>query len=163
MDFLQRRQEMLIRQVEHRDLNDLVSLEENSFTGDRINRRRFQHWIKANNRVFTVVELDGRLVAYGLVLLRRNSRLARLYSIAVSVAARGQGIGRALLLALEKGSVERGRLDMRLEVASSNHGAIKLYESLGYRIFGEYPDYYSDHGDALRMQKHIACKDPASI
>ena len=26
---------------------------------------------------------------------------------------------------------------------------------MGYRVFGEYQDYYDDHGDALRMQKTI--------
>jgi len=153
----------LIRQAEDRDLEDLVALEESSFEGDRLSRRRFQHWIKASNRVFLVVEKDRQVLAYGLVFLHKGTRLARLYSIAVSNAARGQGIGRALLLALEKGAVDRGRLDMRLEVAKDNLGAIRLYESMGYRSFGEYHDYYTDHGDALRMQKRIRHIDPGHI
>ena len=44
---------------------------------------------------------------------------------------------------------------MRLEVAVNNKAAIALYESLGYRVFGQYSDYYDDHSDALRMQKNI--------
>jgi len=153
----------LIRQAEERDLEDLVALEESSFKGDRLSRRRFQHWIKASNRVFLVVEKDRRVLAYGLVFLHKGTRLARLYSIAVSGEARGQGIGRELLLALEKGAADRGRLDMRLEVAKDNAGAIRLYESMGYRSFGEYHDYYTDHGDALRMQKRIRRIDPGHI
>jgi ribosomal protein S18 acetylase RimI-like enzyme/predicted double-glycine peptidase len=156
-------QELLIRQAEERDLEDLVVLEESSFKGDRLSRRRFQHWIKAGNRVFLVVEKDSRVLAYGLVFLHKGTRLARLYSIAVSGEARGQGIGRELLLALEKRAVEKGRLDMRLEVAKDNAGAIRLYESMGYRSFGEYHDYYTDHGDALRMQKRIRRIDPGHI
>jgi ribosomal protein S18 acetylase RimI-like enzyme/predicted double-glycine peptidase len=159
----QRSQELLIRQAEDRDLEDLVALEESGFKGDRLSRRRFQHWIKASNRVFLVVEKDRQLLAYGLVFLHKGTRLARLYSIAVSNAARGQGIGRALLLALEEGAVNRGRLDMRLEVAKDNLGAIRLYEGMGYRSFGEYHDYYTDHGDALRMQKRIRHIDPGHI
>jgi ribosomal protein S18 acetylase RimI-like enzyme len=153
----------LIRQAEDRDLEDLVALEESSFKGDRLSRRRFQHWIRASNRVFLVVEKDRRVLAYGLVFLHKGTRLARLYSIAVSNAARGQGIGRELLLALEKGAVDKGRLDMRLEVAKDNTGAIRLYESMGYRSFGEYHDYYTDHRDALRMQKRIRRIDPGHI
>jgi len=153
----------LIRQAEDRDLEDLVALEESSFKGDRLSRRRFQHWIRASNRVFLVVEKDGRVLAYGLVFLHKGTRLARLYSIAVSGAARGQGIGRELLLALEKGAVDRGRLDMRLEVAKDNTGAIRLYESMGYKSFGEYHDYYTDHTDAVRMQKRIRRIDPGHI
>lgn len=154
---------MIIRQVEERDLDGLVALEEASFSADRLSRRRFQHWIKASNRVFLVVENDGRVLAYGLVFLHKGTRLARLYSIAVSAAARGQGIGRQLMLALEKGAVDRGRLDMRLEVAKGNAGAISLYQGLGYRSFGEYHDYYTDHGDALRMQKRIRHIEPGQI
>lgn len=153
----------MIRQAEDRDLEDLVTLEEASFSADRLSRRRFQHWIRASNRVFLVVEDAQRVLAYGLVFLHKGTRLARLYSIAVSREARGKGIGRELLLALEKGAVEKGRLAMRLEVAKENRGAIALYESMGYRSFGEYHDYYTDHGDALRMQKRIRRIDPGHI
>lgn len=48
---------------------------------------------------------------------------------------------------------EAGRISMRLEVRKDNQGAIKLYEQLGYRTFGEYHDYYEDHADALRLSK----------
>jgi len=155
--------EFLIRSVEDRDLEALVELEDNSFSGDRLSRRRFQHWIKASNRVFLVVEKNQKVLAYGLVLLHKGTRLARLYSIAVSSLARGQGIGKKLLLALEQAAMEKGRLAMRLEVASSNESAIKLYQGMAYRSFGEYPDYYKDHGDALRMQKRIRRIDPKQL
>lgn len=154
---------MIIRQVEERDLDGLVALEEASFSADRLSRRRFQHWIKASNRVFLVAEKNRRVLAYGLVFLHKGTRLARLYSIAVSADARGQGIGRKLLLALEQAAMEKGRLAMRLEVATHNRGAIGLYESMGYRSFGEYHDYYTDHGDALRMQKRIRRIDPGQV
>ncbi len=158
-----KRNDFLIRPVEDRDLEDLVTLEEASFAGDRLSRRRFQHWIKASNRVLLVVEKDQKVLAYGLVLLHKGTRLARLYSIAVSNDARGQGIGKALLLALEQAASEKGRFAMRLEVAKANESAIGLYENMGYRSFGEYHDYYTDHGDALRMQKRIRRIDPGQI
>jgi len=147
--------EYLIRSADDGDLEGLVELEDTSFSGDRLSRRRFQHWIKASNRVFLVVEKNRKVLAYGLVLLHKGTRLARLYSIAVSSLARGQGIGKKLLLALEQAASDKGRFAMRLEVAKSNESAIKLYDGLGYRSFGEYHDYYKDHGDALRMQKRI--------
>jgi ribosomal protein S18 acetylase RimI-like enzyme len=155
--------DLLIRTVEGRDLDLLVDLEEASFAGDRLSRRRFQHWIKASNRVFLVAEKNRQLLAYGLVLLHKGTRLARLYSIAVSALARGQGIGKMLLLALEQAAMEQGRLAMRLEVAKDNQNAIGLYEKLGYRTFGEYQDYYKDHGDAVRMQKRIRSIDPKQL
>jgi hypothetical protein len=67
----------------------------------------------------------------------------------------GKGIAKTLLKALEKATSERGRIYLRLEVAVNNDSAIGLYKSVGYRVFGQYSDYYDDHSDALRMQKNI--------
>lgn len=154
---------LIIRPVEEPDLDSLVALEDASFSGDRLSRRRFQHWIKASNRVFLVAEKNRQVLAYGLVLLHKGTRLARLYSLAVSLLARGQGIGKQLLLALEQAASDKGRLAMRLEVAKDNASAIRLYEGLGYRSFGEYHDYYTDHRDALRMQKRVRRIDAKRI
>ena len=137
------------------DLLNLVALEESCFSGDRISKRRFQHWLKATNCVFLVAEDSEGLLGYGLVLLLKGTRLARLYSLAVAARGRKLGIGQLLLEHLETATQDRKRLYMRLEVAKTNLPAIKLYEKLGYRCFDEYSDYYEDHTDALRMQKRI--------
>ena len=144
-----------IRPVTRADLDPLFALEQTSFAGDRLSRRRLLHWIKADNRVFLVAEDAQQLLGYALVLLRRGTRLARLYSLAVSPAGRGRGIGKALLSAAEDESCHSGRLYMRLEVAEQNSAAIGLYQLLGYRTFGSYRHYYEDAGNALRMQKRI--------
>ncbi|WP_105102666.1 GNAT family N-acetyltransferase/peptidase C39 family protein [Microbulbifer pacificus] len=144
-----------IRPAAASDLDQLCALEESSFLGDRLSRRSFRHWIKTDNRVFLVAEENQALLGYSLVLLRRGTRLARLYSLAVGPAGRGKGIGKALLTAAEDASSRSGRLYMRLEVAEHNTAAIALYKQLGYRTFGSYANYYEDSGNALRMQKRI--------
>ncbi len=144
-----------LRVVRDADLDALCALEKASFKTDRLSRRRLKHWIGARNRVFLVACLQGELVAYGLVLLHRGTRLARLYSLAVARAARGRGIGADLMQALEQQASDQGRLYMRLEVAEDNHGAIALYQNMGYVTFGTYENYYEDHQRALRMQKRI--------
>lgn len=144
-----------LREVEAGDLNALCRLENACFTSDRLSRRRMRHFIAAGHRVFIVVCTEDELLGYGLVLLHRGTRLARLYSLAVAPQARGQGIGGQLVAALERAAADRGRLYMRLEVAEANHGAIALYRSLGYATFGRYDDYYEDHQPALRMQKRV--------
>lgn len=144
-----------IREVRAEDLGALLGLETISFEGDRLSRRSFIRWIKGENRVFLVLEVDGQVMGYGLVLLHKGTRLARLYSIALDPRTRGKGLGKALMLALEAGAVEEERLFMRLEVSKQNQAAIKLYERLGYSVFGELEGYYEDHTDALRMQKRI--------
>ncbi|WP_299597915.1 GNAT family N-acetyltransferase/peptidase C39 family protein [uncultured Microbulbifer sp.] len=144
-----------IRNAVECDVDALFSLEQQSFAGDRLSRRRLRHWVRAENRVFLVAEATDQLLGYALVLLRRGTRLARLYSIAVGPAGRGKGIGKALLSAAEDASSRSGRLYMRLEVAEANRAAIALYQQLGYRTFGSYANYYEDAGNALRMQKRI--------
>ncbi|MCB1615803.1 MAG: GNAT family N-acetyltransferase/peptidase C39 family protein [Pseudomonadales bacterium] len=137
------------------DVDALFALEEASFSNDKLSRRRFQHWVNAVNGVLLLAEDDRGLLAYGLVLLHKGTRLARLYSLAVAQRSRGMGLGRSLLEKLEQAAAAKGRLYMRLEVEKNNTAAICLYERMGYQTFGEYSDYYEDHGDALRMQKRI--------
>lgn len=142
------------------DLDALDELEQQSFDNDRLSRRSLRHWIKAHHGVLLLAENEQGLLGYGLVWLHKGTGLARLYSLAVSKRARGQGVGATLLSRLEKQAAEQGRIFMRLEVAKTNASAIKLYESQGYRVFGEYCDYYEDHSDALRMQKRIRIVRP---
>ncbi len=144
-----------IREVVAADLHELSELEQRSFASDRLSRRRLRHWIGAPNRAFLVAVSGSRILGYGLALLHRGTRLARLYSLAVAQNARGQGLGARLILALEEAVAQRGRLHMRLEVAEDNQAAIALYTGLGYVGFGSYQDYYEDHQAALRMQKRV--------
>ncbi|MDX1696387.1 MAG: GNAT family N-acetyltransferase/peptidase C39 family protein [Ketobacteraceae bacterium] len=137
------------------DLKALVAVEQTCFVQDRLSKRSLRRWIQSPHSIFLVIEADTGLAGYGLVWCHRGTRLARLYSLAVLPQMRGHGLAKKVLLELEKRSAKQGHLFMRLEVAKNNTSAIRLYESLGYRTFGEYSDYYDDHTDALRMQKTI--------
>jgi ribosomal protein S18 acetylase RimI-like enzyme len=137
------------------DLDALLEIENISFSSDRLNRRSFRHWIKAEHGILQVASSGNRVVGYALVWCHKGTRLARLYSLAVHPDCRGLGVSSLLLNAAEILASERGHIFMRLEVSEANAAAIALYERSGYRVFGEYDDYYDDHSDALRMQKII--------
>ncbi|WP_283786187.1 peptidase C39 family protein [Bermanella sp. WJH001] len=137
------------------DLNTLVELENSCFQTDKLSARSFKRWIQSEHAVLLLAQEKDQVAGYGLVWCHKGTRLARLYSLAVDPSMRGKGLARDLLGQLEKHAAKKGRLYMRLEVSKSNHGAIALYEQSGYRVFGEYSDYYGDHMDALRMQKQI--------
>lgn len=143
------------RVAEAGDLDLLVDIESRCFSNDRLSRRSLRHWIKASHGILLILEVDSQPAGYGLVWCHRGTRLARLYSLAVLPEFRGRGLAAALLATLEQHAAQRGRLFMRLEVAQTNTRAIALYEQAGYRVFGEYEDYYDDHASALRMQKTI--------
>ncbi|WP_412535405.1 peptidase C39 family protein [Pseudobacteriovorax antillogorgiicola] len=155
---------MVIRIAEEKDLAGLLEIEETAFIGDRMSRRSFRHHIRSEHSDLVLVENVSKeempkVLAYGLTFRHRGTRLARLYSIAVHPQARGLGLATDLLDHLENLAAAAGWLYMRLEVAKNNPKAIQLYEKSGYRVFGEYSDYYEDHSDALRMQKRIRQQD----
>ncbi|WP_158965768.1 GNAT family N-acetyltransferase/peptidase C39 family protein [Paraglaciecola sp. L3A3] len=145
----------LTRAADLADLATLVEIEQKCFATDRLSKRSFRHWLQSPQRIFSVIEKAGVIVGYGLVIMRDGTRLARLYSLAILSDVRGQGVGKQLLIELEKQSVAAGKLFLRLEVEKTNKRAINLYESLGYKVFGDYKNYYENNNDALRMQKSI--------
>jgi ribosomal protein S18 acetylase RimI-like enzyme len=145
----------LIRNALLTDLDELVALEKSCFETDRLSRRSFKHWITTDHRALLVAEAAKAVAGYILIIYHPGTRLARIYSIAVSPLQRSLGLAKRLLLAGEQAAIENGRLYLRLEVSVDNNPAIKLYETLGYQKFGIYRDYYQDHKDALRFQKRI--------
>lgn len=149
------RSEIVFRFATADDVEALTAIEMSAFDHDRLNRRSFKRWIQAPHGILILAELEGVAVGYGLVWCHKGTRLARLYSLGVRPDMRGRGIAVELLNRLEEAAASRGHLYMRLEVAEHNTPAIRLYEARGYRVFGEYSDYYDDHSDALRMQKLI--------
>ncbi len=154
------------------DLDALMDLEQRCFAADSLSRRSMRRHIQSEHSAVLIAEsklnlnqnrATNSIAGYGLIWLHRGTRLARLYSLAVAPEARGQGIAQKLLTALERVAEKHLRLYMRLEVSRNNTAAIKLYESCGYRVFGEYSDYYDDHSDALRMQKKIRSRHADGI
>ena len=152
---------MLIRPAVRADLNALIALEETCFDSDRLSPRSFRRFLKQPLDLLLVAVTDtGELYGYGLLLQRRGTHLARLYSLAVSPRARGQGVGRALLRALEEASRPFDCRFIRLEVRTGNEGAIALYQAEGYRPIGQRAGYYEDGGDALLMEKRLRIARP---
>lgn len=150
-----------LRQATTKDLDALVALENRCFTEDRLSRRSFRRFLEMPRDRLIVAEANGELVGYCLVLMSAATRLARIYSIAVSPTVRGQGVGEQLVREAESEAAEAGRIVMRLEVREDNRGAISLYKRLGYRQFGTYRDYYEDHGTALRFERRILFYEPS--
>jgi len=146
-----------VRRAEGRDLDGLVRLEHRCFDLDRLSRRSLRHFLGPGQGVLLVAEGGaGELAGYALVVFRRNSRAARLYSIAVDPGERRRGLGRRLLQAAEAAAVEAGATELRLEVRTDNRAAIAAYEAAGYAPIGRYAGYYEDGADALRLAKRLA-------
>jgi len=66
------------------------------------------------------------------ILTRGERASAFLYDVVVDKDMRGRGYGRALMVAAEAYSAERGATAIKLHVFGDNTTALRLYESLGY-------------------------------
>jgi ribosomal protein S18 acetylase RimI-like enzyme len=147
--------DLRIRPAQAADLDGLMGLETAAFASDRLTRRRLRALAGSLSTILLVAGSAGALTGYVLVLTRRNSRAARLYSLAVAPAAAGQGIGSRLLAAAEVAARARGADEIRLEVRLDNGAAIKLYQSRGYRNVGRREDYYADGMAAVRYARDL--------
>lgn len=126
---------------------------------DRFPRRTWRHLLTTATRnrscVSIIAERDGAVIGAAAVLLRRTSRVARLYTLAVDPNARGGGLGRRLITALLQ-RLPRRCTTLSLEVRTTNHAALRLYQSLGMRQLAELPAYYADFADAVRLRGVLA-------
>jgi ribosomal protein S18 acetylase RimI-like enzyme len=144
-----------IRTARATDVDALAAIENAAFASDRISRRSFRQLIERETAETLVAESEGHVAGYAMVLFRKGSGVARLYSIATGPVFTGRGIGRILLEAAEDTAFEHGRMMLRLEVREDNSRAVRIYEQNGYRRIGREPDYYADGMTALRYEKTL--------
>ena len=108
------------------------------------------------SRFYTVVyEAQGRLLGVGSL---DGHEIKRFY---VRPGTQGQGVGRALMQALEAEGQQRGIVELQLEASPS---AVRFYKQLGY-VLGE-PGGFS-RGEAefryVAMRKTLVLSDEASL
>lgn len=142
-----------IRRATRNDLTALLELEHASFDHDRISRAQFRRHLDSASACVLVADDNGVVRGAALIFFRRGSLHARLYSIAIAHAARGRGLGAALLDAAEREARARGCDTLRLEVRTDNASAIALYEHRGYRRVALEPAFYENGADAWRYVK----------
>ncbi len=150
-----------LRAAKKSDLDALEALEIQSFNYDRLSRKSFQWMLTKAHAILQVAVVDKKIIGYGLVLLNTGTRLARLYSIAVSKSHQGIGLGKTILESLIDKAEEEDFVYLRLEVKPDNVAAIGLYEKMGFRLLNRKKEYYSDGSDALCFEKRIKYLKPS--
>ncbi len=108
-------------------------------------------WVAIANG-FPIGQIFVRLKGNDPALVRTGER-AYLYSLRVMEAFRGRGLGTRLILTAEDDLIRRGYRWATIAAAFQNPAARRLYERLGYRVFGEDPGrwQYIDHNGELCM------------
>ena len=93
--------------------------------------------------VFLAARRDGEIIGCG-GLCRLDDGVAELRRMYVAPAARGLGVGRRLLAALEEQALALGYASIRLETGFRQGEAIGLYESAGFRRGDCWGPYLTD-------------------
>ncbi|OIP52924.1 MAG: ribosomal-protein-alanine N-acetyltransferase [Helicobacteraceae bacterium CG2_30_36_10] len=147
---------MTIRKSLPSDATALYKLEQELFSAENfpLSRGSFVYHIK--NNLLYVAEMDGVIVAYVLVLIKRSD--AKLYSIGVSQSCRGKNIAQELLTKVIQELTSLKFTKLLLEVRTDNEAAISLYAKLGFHTVKLLKRFYLDGCDAHLMELNYADK-----
>ncbi|NCO01288.1 MAG: ribosomal protein S18-alanine N-acetyltransferase [Epsilonproteobacteria bacterium] len=141
---------MILRKAVLSDASQLYNLEKELFTEENfpLSKRSFVYHIEHN--LLYVVEIEGSIAGYILVLIRRAN--AKLYSLGISEQHRGKKIALTLFENIFKELLTMGFKKTLLEVRTDNQGAIALYKKVGFQIKKTLPSFYLDGCDAYLME-----------
>lgn len=107
-----------------------------------------------------IAQLDDQVVGYAI--LSAGAGEAHVLNVCVSPAARGRGIGLALLNRLINLARWHHSRTIFLEVRPSNQRAIDIYQERGFSVVGRRPNYYpaeTGREDALIMAMKLKDAD----
>lgn len=144
-----------LRDFHPRDLRRLVKIDRLCFPkGVAYTEKEFQGLLRKKGSYTVVVELNQRIVAFGITVTDRIKRQMHLVTLDVLPGLQGKRIGSLLMnhilnhACLDK--VER----VDLEVAEDNSKAIRFYQGQGFQTVKRLKKYYADDKDALLMTRN---------
>ena len=138
-----------------KSLLPLILLEEKVFTTDRLTARSFKYHSEQESSLLIVASVDKKVAGYFLLFFRKNSKRARLYSLALDPDFHGLGLGSKLLLRSMEDARKRGCKTYGLEVRPDNESAVRLYIKHGFSIVRTREDFYQDGTSALVLEKEL--------
>ncbi|MGH9345296.1 MAG: GNAT family N-acetyltransferase [Terriglobia bacterium] len=140
------------RRFRSSDLGRIMEIERSSFDVDAYDESQFKQLYKDFPGGFRVAEISNFVVGY--VAATAESDVGEIDSMAVDPDYRRLRIGRQLLeFTLKYFESERPELRCyRLQVRTTNLGAVHLYERLGFQHTNTLKGYYKDGADAFEME-----------
>jgi len=103
----------------------------------------------SRTNLFLVAEVDGDVAGLVMIVVPDSTDAAEITDLAVDIAFRRLGAGRALVDSAAAWAREQQYRSLWVEPRADNHAAISFYVSLGFRLSGFNDRVYSntDHED----------------
>jgi ribosomal protein S18 acetylase RimI-like enzyme len=98
----------------------------------------------ARTDLFVVAESDGDVRGYLIVMVPTWTDAGEITDLAVDIACRREGAGRALIHAAADWARAHNLRSLWVEPRADNHAAISFYVSLGFRVAGFNDRMYSN-------------------
>ena len=79
------KQKVKHRKANLQDLDRLVEIEQSCFNYDTLDKKKFKYFIQQGHDDLIVQQVNNQISGYALILYKKGSSLARLYSVAISI------------------------------------------------------------------------------
>ena len=147
-------EKVTIQKMDIQDLDEVISVESSS-SGAPWSKGMFVEEIRNPLACCFVMKVEDktRQRVVGFVCFRNVAEESELLNICVHSDYRELGAGRKLMEFYVEFCRRRGIKTFHLEVHSSNHPAIRLYQSFSYEASGIRKKFYQGTLDALLMTK----------
>jgi len=119
----------------------------------RYTPKRILKSIETSNKNVVVARLNHTFAGFGIMTYYDDT--ANLDLLAVKRRYQRNGIGREILLWLEKVALTAGIYVVYVQVRKINRGAVRFYEALGFEIYDEKTGYYQGRETGLLMKKNL--------
>jgi ribosomal-protein-alanine N-acetyltransferase len=149
---------LVLRGYEKEDLAALHALDVQCFKQPfRFSRAAMQKFAEAKKARVVIAEEDGALVGFGVLHIESypESAVGYIVTLDVAVEQRKKGVGKTLMLEMERQSLAAGCDVFALHVFTGNVSAIGFYERLGFVYSHIAEGFYGKGIDAAVYQKEL--------
>jgi len=146
---------VLIRDYHPADAQRLYQIDQVCFPGDiAFSRAELRFCLKHPHSIAQIAEQEGRIVGFALGRVEPEGA-GHVLTLDVIPEARRRGVGAALLAALHEEFMRCNVTLSILEVDTSDSGARRFYERMGYECVETIRGYYNNRRDAFRMVRFM--------